>query len=313
MAGDWIKFEHATPDKPEVAMIAEDLSIDPDAVTGKLIRLWVWADQQTINGNAPSVPLAFLDRLVFCPGFCKALQKVGWIQLDEGRVNFPNFGIHNGSSAKKRALTARRKASCKARQSEIDENPQGKAEGENREKPPRKSNAPSVPRSDKNGTQEALPIALPREEKRREENNTPQSPPRGVGDEWDRILPSGSQNLTKTDQQRRTVKKNSGLMIRVGGWFKKRPETLWSIYDARALRDLSPIPEEDLELMETYYTSGTDFLRRDIKTLLNNWRSELDRAVQYKHRKNHDSTHRRNEGTFNAEPVLQRGEGVTSI
>ena len=32
MAGDWIKFEIATPDKPEVWEIAESLDIDPDAV-----------------------------------------------------------------------------------------------------------------------------------------------------------------------------------------------------------------------------------------------------------------------------------------
>lgn len=52
MASNWIKVEVITPDKPEIYHLAERLSLDPDAVLGKLIRLWVWADQQTIDGNA---------------------------------------------------------------------------------------------------------------------------------------------------------------------------------------------------------------------------------------------------------------------
>ena len=32
MAGDWIKFESSTSDKPEVWMISDLLGIDPDAV-----------------------------------------------------------------------------------------------------------------------------------------------------------------------------------------------------------------------------------------------------------------------------------------
>lgn len=55
MAGDWIKFETTTPDKPEVDRIATVLDVDPDAVVGKLIRFWIWADQQALDGNAVSV------------------------------------------------------------------------------------------------------------------------------------------------------------------------------------------------------------------------------------------------------------------
>ena len=39
MAGDWLKVEVATPDKPEIWLIAEELQIDPDAVVGKLLRV----------------------------------------------------------------------------------------------------------------------------------------------------------------------------------------------------------------------------------------------------------------------------------
>lgn len=58
MASSWIKVEVITPDKPEIFQIAEILNIDPDAVLGKLVRIWAWADQQTIDGNAGSVTQA---------------------------------------------------------------------------------------------------------------------------------------------------------------------------------------------------------------------------------------------------------------
>ena len=40
MSGDWIKIEVCLPDKPEIWAMSESLNIDPDAVTGKLIRVW---------------------------------------------------------------------------------------------------------------------------------------------------------------------------------------------------------------------------------------------------------------------------------
>lgn len=100
MAGDWIKVEHTTPDKPEVVKLAGILGIDQDAVVGKLLRLWIWADQQSVSGNAITVTNSFLDRLVFCPGFAAGLVKVGWLNGREGLLSIPNFDRHNGQTAK---------------------------------------------------------------------------------------------------------------------------------------------------------------------------------------------------------------------
>ena len=108
MAGDWIKVQHTTPDKPEVFAVAEALQIDPDAVTGKLLRLWIWADQQTTDGNAASVTFALLDRVAGQRGFADALVRVGWLQVVDGGVVFSNFERHNGDTAKKRAQGLRR-------------------------------------------------------------------------------------------------------------------------------------------------------------------------------------------------------------
>jgi hypothetical protein len=141
MAGDWIKFENATPDKPEIYAIAEELGIDPDAVVGKLLRFWTWADQQAVSGNALNVTKNVIDRITYAPGFADALLKVDWLQVRSGSLAIPHFDRHNGQSAKKRAASNRRVAEHRQR-----------------------GNAGSVT----NVTPEALPKALP--EKRREDS-----------------------------------------------------------------------------------------------------------------------------------------------
>lgn len=112
MASNWIKVEVITPDKPEIYHLAERLSLDPDAVLGKLIRLWVWADLQTIDGNANcnavSVTKNAIDRITFATGFADALISVGWLTESDGKLSIPNFERHNGESSKKRALTNKR-------------------------------------------------------------------------------------------------------------------------------------------------------------------------------------------------------------
>lgn len=114
MAGDWIKFELTTMDKPEVCQIADLADIDPDAVVGKLMRVWGWFDQQTENGNAPSVSKKLLDRMVGVTGFCEHMKSVGWMVESEGTISLPHFERHNGKTAKNRLLTAKRVANHKS-------------------------------------------------------------------------------------------------------------------------------------------------------------------------------------------------------
>lgn len=125
MAGDWIKVEHATPDKPEVLQIAAALGVaDPDMITGKLVRLFIWADQQTIDGNAVGVTLPFLDYITRCPGFGQALTETSWISIEpDGHIRFNHFDRHNGETAKQRALTAKRVAHHRAQISVEHEKP----------------------------------------------------------------------------------------------------------------------------------------------------------------------------------------------
>ena len=121
MAGDWIKVQHVTPDKPEVWQIADRLGIDPDAVVGKLIRVWIWADQQTTGGtcNAPSVTKALLDRVAGVTQFCAAMIDAGWLEETETGIEFRNFDRHNGTSAKKRAQGSNRAAASRNRNANV--------------------------------------------------------------------------------------------------------------------------------------------------------------------------------------------------
>lgn len=149
MAGDWIKFEHVTPDKPEVINMSDILNIDQDAVVGKLVRIWIWADQNSVDGNALSVTDSFLDRLVFQIGFAKALRQVGWLSGKNGKITLPQFERHNGETAKKRASTNRRVAKSRSKKSVESKSVTSEGNG--------------------NVTPEALQKALP--EKRREEKS----------------------------------------------------------------------------------------------------------------------------------------------
>ena len=123
MAGDWIKIEHTTPDKPEVVGIAARLKIDQDAVAGKLLRIWIWADQNSVDGNAMGVTESFLDRLTGRRGFAAAMRHVGWLSGDDGTLTFPGFLRHNGASAKARADTNRRVAKHRKRNTNVTPEP----------------------------------------------------------------------------------------------------------------------------------------------------------------------------------------------
>jgi len=115
MAGDWIKVEVCTPDKPEVVAIAARLNLDQDAAFGKLVRLWIWSDQNTVDGNAAGVTDLFVDRYCFAPGFAEAMHRVGWLERYDGGIRIPNFDKHNGQTGKQRALTKKRVEKTRAK------------------------------------------------------------------------------------------------------------------------------------------------------------------------------------------------------
>lgn len=151
MAGDWLKVEVELPDKPEVWEMAGILGIDPDAVVGKLIKVWRWFDAHTVDGNAHGVTYPLLDSKSGVTGFAEAMALVGWLVQDGRTLRLPKFDRHNGKTAKNRALTAKRVK--------------------------------------KNRNADVTPEALPREEKRREEEKQDQKKERApngsrLPDDW---------------------------------------------------------------------------------------------------------------------------------
>lgn len=105
MAGDWMKIELELPDKPEIHSIASILHIDPDAVVGKLIRVWQWFDKHTKDGNAFGVTYSLPDRITGVTGFGEAMMFVGWLEQNDKTLTMPKFERHTSSSAKTRSLT----------------------------------------------------------------------------------------------------------------------------------------------------------------------------------------------------------------
>jgi len=150
VAGDWLKMESNTPEKPEVMAITVTMGWDdPDLTVGKLFRVWRWFDQQTTDGNAPRVTTALLDRIAGAPGFSEAMILAGWLTRMESGLSLPKFDAHNGASAKARAQGAKRASNFRSTDlSNAD------------------SNADSVT--------ESVTNALPREEKRREDKEQDQ-------------------------------------------------------------------------------------------------------------------------------------------
>lgn len=108
MAGDWIKMRCGLHEDPRVVELASLLNVEALHAIGMLWRVWSWADQQSLDGNAVSVTENYLDHLVSRDGFAVALRKVGWLEGRDRALTFPRFAEHNGQTAKSRSVTRNR-------------------------------------------------------------------------------------------------------------------------------------------------------------------------------------------------------------
>lgn len=120
MAGDWLKVETSTPDKPEVYAIADRLGMTNEEAFGRLFRVWRWFDSQSRDGHARVTSLSAIDAEARRPGFGQAMAEVGWLVPVPGGLSLPNFDRHNGKSAKTRALAKDRKSTQRSRDSHAD-------------------------------------------------------------------------------------------------------------------------------------------------------------------------------------------------
>lgn len=106
MAGDWIKMRHDLHDDPAVIGMSAELEASTFEIVGKLHKVWSWADRHLPCGLCDDgiVTEKFINDMVVCETFTKAMKKVGWLQVSKRKIVFPNFNRHNSKSAKNRAL-----------------------------------------------------------------------------------------------------------------------------------------------------------------------------------------------------------------
>lgn len=110
MAGEWIKLRTNLWDDPRIARLC-DLTEQPEAmVIGGLYWLWAMADEHTEDGLLNGLTLRAIDRKTGVAGLAAALVQVGWLREAEQGVEVVNFDEHNGVSAKRRCMEAKRKA-----------------------------------------------------------------------------------------------------------------------------------------------------------------------------------------------------------
>jgi DNA replication protein DnaT len=156
VAVGWIKVETCTPGKAEIIRLARLLSMKHDEALGVVIRFWVWADSNTVDGVVDGVAPTDVDAVLSCPGLCRGLETVGWLVIhkDKERITIPKFERHNGESAKKRALNTERQA--RWRNAHVDADVDGAALPEKRrEEKNKKVIAKSV---DNSAVVETLPL-----------------------------------------------------------------------------------------------------------------------------------------------------------
>lgn len=108
MAGEWIKFEVATLDKPEVYRMADTLGVPVGVVGWACLRFWAYAQAHSTSGKILGANLSLIDSISTLPGLGKALVDQGWL-IDNGTyLLIPRWDRLNGKGAKTRALAAQR-------------------------------------------------------------------------------------------------------------------------------------------------------------------------------------------------------------
>ncbi len=100
MEEDWIKYRLKLPSCPKVIHMHHALNIPELHITGALMRVWGWVDQNTSDGRMPRGVDYFIDELVEIQGFAKAMESVGWLEITSDGLVFPDFNKHNPKTAK---------------------------------------------------------------------------------------------------------------------------------------------------------------------------------------------------------------------
>lgn len=120
MAGTWIIMHTNLTTNPKVKRIARSTDSSIVHTIGRLYAVWSMADEHSTDGLIEA-ELADIDDTADCEGFGQSMLDAGWLETtdDDGYLQFPNFGDHNGKTAKTRYQSTKR--SIKRRTSKTDE------------------------------------------------------------------------------------------------------------------------------------------------------------------------------------------------
>jgi len=166
MAGDWIKMRNDLHTDPRVVRISCACKAHRCAVVGALHLVWSLFDSHTSDGMLIGYTSELIEEMTDIPGLCEAMQKVGWLVIEDNCLKMPDFERHSGVSAKRRAQNASRVR--------ISRECASRAQNVRAESAPEKR----------------------REEKRREEENKTPQPPKGGGDLQQEQVASGESEKT---------------------------------------------------------------------------------------------------------------------
>lgn len=110
MAGDWIKMRSELQSHPKVVRILSATNSDKFRVIGGLHAVWAVFDTHSVDGKLSGYTPATMDHIIGWQGFSEAMVAVGWLLFDgDQTLALPEFGEHNGQSAKRRAEDQKRK------------------------------------------------------------------------------------------------------------------------------------------------------------------------------------------------------------
>lgn len=174
MSGNWIKMGVGLRTHPKVVRMASALKADRLRVIGGLHAVWSIFDAHTEDGFLEGYTHQAIDDDLGWRGFAKAMQDVGWLDIDPDGAHVPEYTEHNGSTAKRRAQETSRKGS--ARKKSASKAPTGPQDGgneggqasasnadklRNREEKRREEDLTTPPQEERGERLGARPLALP--------------------------------------------------------------------------------------------------------------------------------------------------------
>lgn len=110
MAGEWIAYDLALPQKPEVQELIDTTGLPVQDVVFNLLQLWGWASMHCADGTARMTIARLVRTCGATEEFWNAVASVGWLEIDEtaATVAVPGWDRRFSQAAKSRAQQADR-------------------------------------------------------------------------------------------------------------------------------------------------------------------------------------------------------------